>query len=101
MVFLFIDVTKNRNFMMGCDLRSQEDDEVRPCLRKEGDDLYLGIYMKGQFTIDEYYSYSQKIQKWLRRHNLGGIAFGRDSSYRLLFIEEERESEITDWICEQ
>lgn len=102
-IFLGIDVSKFRHFIKGVDLKQYPDEEVHPCLREEKDKLYLGIYMKGRYTLEELQGYSRKIQSWLKRHNLGGIAYYGDTSiegYRLLFIEKEEEDEIKGWICE-
>lgn len=102
-IFLGIDVSKFRHFIKGVDLKQYPDEEVHPCLREEEDKLYLGIYMKGRYTLGELQRYSRKIQSWLKRHNLGGIAYHADVStegYRLIFIEGEGD-EIKNWICQQ
>ena len=103
MVFLCLEVTKFRNFISGVELKTYPEDEIHPCLRREGDKVYLGIYMRNQYSLEEFIRYQGKIQAWLKRHNLSGIAYYGDSSiegYRLLFIEKEEEDEIKDWICE-
>ena len=104
MVFLCLDVTKFRYYISGVDLRRYPEEEVHPCLRKEGDTVYLGIYLEGRYTLKEFEHYQRKIQGWLKRHCLGGIAYYGDHSlegYRLIFIDKEEADEIKDWICKQ
>lgn len=103
MVFLGVEVTKFKHFIQGVDIKQYPDEEIHPCLRKEDNKIYFGIYMKGKYTLQEFKRYEGKIQSWLKRHNLGGIAYYADTckeGYRLIFIKEEEENEIKNWICE-
>ena len=104
MVFLCLDVTKFKYYISGVDLRRYPEEEVHPCLRREGDTIYLGIYLEGRYSLKEFEHYQRKIQSWLKRHCLGGIAYYGDHSsegYRLIFIDKEETDEIKDWICKQ
>lgn len=104
MVFLCLDVTKFKYYISGVDLRRYPEEEVHPCLRREGDTIYLGIYLEGRYSLKEFEHYQRKIQSWLKRHCLGGIAYYGDHSlegYRLIFIDKEEADEIKDWVCKQ
>lgn len=102
MVFLGLNVSNFRYFLTGYNLKRYEGEKIHPCLRKEGKDIFLGIYIKHPVTLEECNLYSRKIQGWLKRHCLSGVAFHGDHSrgYELIFVPKEEENEITDWICE-
>ena len=104
MVFLCLDVTKFKYYISGVDLKRYPEEEVHPCLRREGDTIYLGIYLEGRYSLKEFEHYQRKIQSWLKRHCLGGIAYYGDHSsegYRLIFIDKEEADEVKDWVCKQ
>ena len=87
MVFLCLDVTKFKYYISGVDLKRYPEEEVHPCLRREGDTIYLGIYLEGRYSLKEFEHYQRKIQSWLKRHCLGGIAYYGDHSLSIIMTE--------------
>lgn len=88
-LFLGIDVTKHRNFIIGIEFRGEPDEIIPSVLIQEGE-VFLGIYLEEQkqYSLEEIQILERKMQKYLRKHNLSGIASVGESNYRLVFVKE-------------